>query len=130
LAQNAADAAALAGLRAVRRQYAEDAQAMSDAQIMAEMYEYAERNVRLVHSDQSYTDVALVNVIGIYLDADGNVLGQVGASSPEGAKGIRAVVYLRVPTVLGRLVGLDAWSLDAVMTAYSIHVVPIRPFTP
>ena len=128
-AQNAADAAAVAGLWALW-QYAEDAQAMSDAQIKAEMVDFAERTVRPVHPDQPYTDGALVNVIGIYVDAEGNTLGQVGASSPEGAKGIRAVVYVRVPTVLVRLVGLDAWSLEAVMTAYSIHVVPERPYTP
>jgi hypothetical protein len=56
----------------------------------------------------------LDNVVGIYLDADGNSLGQVGASSPEGASGIKAVVHLRPPTVLIRLVGLDAWRLEAV----------------
>lgn len=88
---------------------------MSDAQIKAQMNEYAERNVRPLRSDQPYdTDGVLDNVIGIYLDADGNSLGQVGASSPEGASGIKAVVHLRPPTVLIRLVGLDAWRLEAV----------------
>ena len=110
-AQNAADAAALAGRRELVRQYTDGVRGMSDAQIKADMNEYAERlGVR-------GSDGALDNVIGIYLDADGNALGQVGASSPEGAKGIQAVVHLRAPTVLVRLVGLDAWSLEAVATA-------------
>jgi hypothetical protein len=115
MAQKAADIAALAGRRALVRQYTDGVRGMSDAQVKVDMNEYAGRFLRICFPYDP--DVVLDNVVGIYLDADGNALGQVGARSPEGAKGIQAVVHLRAPTVLGRHVGLDAWSLEAVATA-------------
>jgi hypothetical protein len=114
-AQNAADAAALAGGGELARQINRDA--LNDGFIKIEMNDFAERNGI---EDTHPGNLALNdNVEGYYLDRDRNQISQVGSGSvPTNVWGIEAITYITAPTFFGGVFGLHGLQLNADATVY------------
>jgi hypothetical protein len=116
-AQNAADAAALAGAQELGRQI-NKINPESDGAIKGEMNEYAQRNA-IPDTDPLDTQ-ANANVEGYYLDAHDKRLPGVPAigdspddSVPDNALGIEAIAYITAPTFLGGIMGFGGYPLQA-----------------
>ena len=96
-AQNAADAATLAGMWRLAQIL--DGRESSEAEIVEDMLDFAIRN-GLAEGD---------TVVGYYLDAEGARLGLVGSGIPPDAGGIEGVVQVRAASPLTRFLGLRGW---------------------
>jgi len=98
-AQNAADAATLAGMWRLGKML--NGTGSSEDEIVEDMHEFATRN-GLAEGD---------TVVGYYLDAEGTRLGPVGSGIPPDAGGIEAVVELRALSPLTGFLGLKGWRI-------------------
>jgi hypothetical protein len=131
-AQNAADAAALAGARDLARQLNEcslnpdcDLEEnfwmwSSEIPIMEEMNDFAERN-GIQDTDGMPGNYVNQNVVGYYLGADGLrisdgendiIIGATDIVHPD-ARGVEAVAASLAPSFFGGIIGLDGISVDA-----------------
>jgi hypothetical protein len=128
-AQNAADAAALAGARDLARQLNEcienpdcDLEDNSwwwysnEDDILQAMNDFAERN-GVEDTDGTPGNEVNTNVHGYYLAADGtriseNVIGSTGIVEPD-ARGIEAFAASLAPSFFGGVIGLDGISVEA-----------------
>jgi hypothetical protein len=118
-AQNAADAAAMAGTRmlakAINTCHADPDG--TDAVIASQVNRFAEQN-GVSDTNGVPGDEVNANVTAHYLDADSNVLGQVGGGTvPAGATGIEASVQQDHQTYFLALVGIDQAGASAGATA-------------
>ena len=103
-AQNAADAAALAGARELARQlneYREQPWRRNEFLIKAEMNDFAERN-GIEDTNDSPGDAINTNVTGYFIDSTGEhvseyVIGDVG-SVPQAARGVEAIAHTVAPS--------------------------------
>jgi hypothetical protein len=126
--QNAADAASLAGARALADilndhdgNLAQPPTFISEDSIQAAMNEFAERN-GIEDTNGIPGDSVNTNVTGYYLDANGNrlqdmngqpiVIGQVGLV-PWAAQGVEAIANSVAPSFFGGIVGLDGLPINA-----------------
>jgi hypothetical protein len=123
--QNAADASSLAGarvLRDIRNEYAGNLDPnVPEAPIQEAMNDYAERN-GILDTDGTLANTMNANVIGYYLDENGNrlhdvngqdlVIGELGYVDPD-AKGIEAVVHSVAPSFFGGVMGLNGLPIEA-----------------
>ncbi|NIV37237.1 MAG: hypothetical protein GWN58_49780 [Anaerolineae bacterium] len=98
-AQNAADAATLAGMSELARML--PGMEGSEDKIVEAMLDFATRN-GLAEGD---------TVAGYYLDAEGARLGLVGSGIPPDAGGIEGVVQVRATSPLTRFLGLKGWRI-------------------
>jgi hypothetical protein len=119
-AQNAADAAALAGARDLARQlneYGDDQPWLySEYEIMEEMNDFAERN-GAGDTDGVPGNWNNGNVEGWYLAQDGSrvqeaVIGSTGVVHPD-ARGIEAAAHSLAPTFFGSVLGYDGLPVQA-----------------
>jgi hypothetical protein len=122
-AQNAADGAALSGVRCLA--LATYLEAPPDGEeIEAEMWEFAVRN-GVTEED---------TIVGYYLDAGCNRLGPVGWDVPPATKGVEARVTMRADSFLTRLLGLPGWPVEqrnAVIirvTDAGVQGIPTQPY--
>ena len=118
-AQNAADAAALAGGRQLAWQINEYGNSFApggDTPIKADMDDFAERN-GISDSGGALGDATNKNVVGFYLDEEGNRLSssEIGTfwSVPANTMGIEAITYITATTFFGGLFGIDGLPLTA-----------------
>ena len=113
-AQNAADAAMLAGMYELGKML--NGMESSEDEIVERMVDFATRN-GLAAGD---------TVVGYYLDAEGAWLGLVGSGIPPDAGGIEAVVQARAPSPLTRFFGLKGWRItrQADVLARSFSLLP------
>jgi hypothetical protein len=122
--QNAADAAAIAGTRALADILNANSGtipgAVSETSILQAMNDYAERN-GAEDTNDTLADAVNANVQGYYLDQDGNRLsgggadiriGQVGWVNPN-ARGVEAIVHSIAPSFFGGILGLDGLPIQA-----------------
>jgi hypothetical protein len=99
MAQNAADAAALAAAQELGHYLR--GESVSDADIKNELDDFAQRN-------------GAFGVTGRYLDKEGTPLSEIGAGSiPGDAHGVDATANITAPTFFGGVIGLDGLPLDA-----------------
>jgi hypothetical protein len=111
VAQNAADAAALAGAEELGRQI--NNKKPSDSRIKATMNDFAERN-GIEDTNGTLADDQNTNVEGFYLDGKHDVIGVVGNGSVPGkAVGIRAITHIVAPTFFGGIMGFDGYPVQA-----------------
>ncbi len=111
VAQNAADAAALAGAAELGRQI--NNKKPSDSAIKATMNDFAELN-EIEDTNGTLADDENTNVEGFYLDGKHDVIGEVGSGSvPAKAVGIRAITHIVAPTFFGGIVGFDGYPVQA-----------------
>jgi hypothetical protein len=143
-AQNAADAAALAGAEELAWQRNKHGKNLENKNgtardINSTVNELAERNgVEDTDPDETYIND---NVEAFYLDINGNHLSEdpipvaIQDSTPNDAFGIEAVTYMTAPTFLGGVLGWDGYPVSAV-AAVSVRapvcgvscVVPIATY--
>ena len=115
-AQNAADAAALAGGRSLAQQAS--AGAYDGDAIKASMNGLAEQN-DIPDTDGTPANAENNNVVGYYLDQDGNHLTESPIGTPGGdalageSWGVEAVTYITAPTFFGGIIGLDGIPVQA-----------------
>ncbi len=121
-AQNAADAATLAGTRALAEAVC-SVEGADDAAILAQVMQLAASNK--VHDPAN-------NVVANYVDKDGAVLGPVGSGTiPTGATGVSTVVDIERKTFFLSLVGIDTSAASAYamgMTGPPLMAGGMRPF--
>lgn len=111
VAQNAADAAALAGAQELGRQL--NLKVKTDSLIKQEMNDFAERN-GIEDTNSSLADPINDNVEGYYLDPGKGVIGTVGGGTvPDKAVGIRAITHITAPTYFGGILGFDGYPVQA-----------------
>ena len=111
VAQNAADAAALAGAEELGRQMM--GATKSDSRIKAEMNDFAERN-GIEDTNGILADSDNTNVEGYYLDRNLDQIGTVGAGTvPRRALGIRAITHIVAPAFFGGIMGFDGYPVQA-----------------
>jgi hypothetical protein len=111
VAQNAADAAALAGAEELGRQL--DSKPPSDAAVKEDMNDFAERN-GIEDTSAPLGDAFNSNVEGYYLNSSSAQIGAVGGGTvPKKAVGIRAVTHITAPTYFGGIMGFDGYPLEA-----------------
>jgi hypothetical protein len=126
--QNAADATALAGTRELARILnANDGVipgGVSEQSLLKAMNDYAEQN-GIEDTDGAPANAVNTNVVGYYLDQDGDRLGAGGGHGSEGirigqlsvvhpdARGVEAIVHSRAPSFFGGIVGLDGLPIQA-----------------
>jgi hypothetical protein len=111
-AQNAADAAALAGAQELGGTIGGGG-GVTDSAIKAIMNEYAERN-QVEDTNGIPADDVNTNVIGYYLDKREVRLAEVGAGTvPKRAVGIEAVTFMTAPTFFGGIVGFQGYPVQA-----------------
>jgi hypothetical protein len=137
-AQNGADAAALAGGRELGQQY--NSQLYSSSLIKTDMNSFAEKN-DIPDTGGSPADILNNNVVGYYLDEEGNRLSEDPIGSPAGdavlteARGIEAVTFITAPTFFGGIFGLDGLPVQATAAVVlqppcgASCVVPIATYT-
>ncbi len=137
-AQNAADAAALAGGRELGAQINQEI--YNSSLIKADMNSFAEQN-DIPDTDGALADVLNRNVVGYYLDEEGDRLSEDPVGSPAGdaflfdAHGIEAVTFITAPTFFGGIIGLDGMPVQASAAVLlqppcaASCVVPIATFT-
>ncbi|MBN1659318.1 MAG: hypothetical protein JXA93_13015 [Anaerolineae bacterium] len=111
-AQNAADAAASAGVRQLAWQI--NHETFNDALVKQEMNNFGELN-GLADTGGAPGDVVNNNVEGFYLDQDRDRIGAIvgGGVVPEDTWGIEAVTYITTPAFFGGIVGYDGYPLQA-----------------
>jgi hypothetical protein len=118
-AQNAADAAALAGTRQLARAIC--GEGATDAEVAYAVAEFAERN-GVEESD---------SVSAVYVDLDETVLGQVGAGTiPIGATGVAAEIVNHISTYFIRVVGfaeVDVAARATAVTGPPLNAGGLRP---
>jgi Flp pilus assembly protein TadG len=135
-AQNAADAAALAGGRALGEQ--SNNGSYNDDAIKAAMDDFAEQN-DVLDTNASPADEVNDNVVGYYLDENGDHLtevpiGTAGDAFAAEAWGIEAVTTITAPTFFGGIIGLDGMPVHATAAVMmegvcaASCVVPIAAF--
>ncbi len=117
-AQNAADAAALAGVSRMATGINKKNSRLDD-DIKADMNDLAERN-GIEDTDGVLADDLNLNVDGWYVDMEGNRLpGEPTVGDqyldyiPAGAYGIEAITYITAPTYFGGIFGFDGYPLEA-----------------
>ena len=118
-AQNAADAAALAGARELARQlneYREQPWRRNEFLIKAEMNDFAERN-GIEDTNDSPGDAINTNVTGYFIDSAGEhvseyVIGDVG-SVPQAARGVEAIASTLAPSFFSGVLGQDGFAISA-----------------
>jgi hypothetical protein len=119
-AQNAADAAALAGARELARQLNEYDELIAlygdERAIKAEMNAYAERN-GIDDTDGIPDNATNENVVGYYLGEDSEPVSQQVIGSTDvvhrDARGIEAIAHSVAPSFFGGLMGLDGLPVQA-----------------
>ena len=117
-AQNAADAATLAGMWRLGKIL--DGTGSSEDDIVEDMLDFATRN-GVAEGD---------TVVGYYLDAEGARLGLVGSGIPPDAGGIEAVVRVRAPSPLTRFLGLKGWPITRQADCCLGPPAPLPPLPP
>jgi hypothetical protein len=126
-AQNAADAAALAGARWIAAAMQEckliDMPAL-DAEIIRTVNTYAEQN-GVSDTNSVAGDEVNDNVLAWYVDPDENRLGQVGQTHelPIGAAGVEVALHDQDPTYFLVIVGIDTIPSSAQAMAMTGRVV-------
>ena len=137
-AQNGADAAALAGGRRLAMQL--NQQEYNSLLIKADMNSYAEQN-GIPDTNEVPADVLNKNVVGYYLDQDGNRLTEtpIGSSDDSsmlpGVRGIEAITTITAPTFFGGIIGLDGMTVHATAAVLleppctASCVVPLATYT-
>jgi Tfp pilus assembly protein PilE len=118
-AQNAADAAALAGARELARQlneYRTQPWRRNEFLIKAEMNDFAERN-DIEDTNDSPGDSINTNVTGYFIDTAGEhvseyVIGDVG-SVPDAARGVEAIAHTLAPSFFSGVLGQDGFAISA-----------------
>ncbi|MGD8491649.1 MAG: pilus assembly protein TadG-related protein [Anaerolineae bacterium] len=118
-AQNAADAAALAGARELARQLNEfrtQPWRRNEFLIKAEMNDFAERN-DIEDTNDSPGDSINTNVTGYFIDTAGEhvseyVIGDVG-SVPDAARGVEAIAHTVAPSFFSGVLGQDGFAISA-----------------
>ncbi len=139
-AQNAADAAALAGARELARQLNEyeEPWEFSEDLIKAEMNDFAERN-GTEDTDGIPANPTNNNVWGYYLDYEGErvseaVIGSTGIVHPE-ARGVEAFASSEAPSFFSGILGFDAFPVQADSAVVfegacsDICIMPIATYT-
>ncbi len=127
-AQNAADAAALAGTRLLAKaiQLCDADPVGADLVIAKKINEYAEMN-GVADTNGVPGDEINDNVVGEYVDKEGNVLGQVGDGRiPQGATGIAVHVNNPHRTYFMTVVGMDRVDAPGDAVAMTGPIVQLR----
>jgi len=115
-AQNAADAAALAGGQELGKQFNDHL--YSGTLIKTDMNNFAEQN-DIPDTNGVPADAQNKNVVGYYLDRSGNRLSETPIGSPYDSSilpnvwGIEAVTTITAPTFFGGIIGLDGMPVHA-----------------
>lgn len=115
-AQNGADAAALAAGRELGAQLNQGV--YNSSLIKIGMNSFAEQN-DIPDTGGALGDGLNNNVVGYYLDEDGNRLSEDPIGSPAGdaflasASGVEAVTFITAPTFFGGIIGLDGMPVQA-----------------
>jgi type II secretory pathway pseudopilin PulG len=116
-AQNAADAAALAGARQLAHMmntYQLDTTQYTAALIKADMNDFGERN-GVQDTNDLLADEVNDNIEGFYLNEEEALLGPIipGQQVDPDAMGIEAIAHIEAPTFFGGIIGLDGLPLTA-----------------
>jgi len=120
-AQNAADAAALAGTRELAEAIlnCRPGDQADDAAVQQAVLEFAARNGVPNDGQQGHLDAWYVNT-------QGNRLGAVGAGTvPHGATGVEVSLVITRPTVFMAIGGIDTFRAPAAATAMTGRIVQI-----
>jgi len=120
-AQNAADAAALAGTRVLAQAIlnCRPGDAADDAAVQQAVWEFAERNGVVDDGQQG-------QVTAWYVDPDENQLGEVGTGTvPYGATGVEVTLVITQPTIFMRIGGVNHFRAPASATAMTGRIVQI-----
>lgn len=121
-AQNAADAAALAGAIELGDYF--NGYSGGDADIRLEIVSYAQQN-RMLDTDGNASNGVNDNVIACYVDSTGDCIDglpvadstvRVGTLGyvPDEAMGVEVIVYTTAPTFFGAVLSIDGYDLRAV----------------
>lgn len=113
-AQNAADAAALGAAQELGRQI--NGHYEDDTAIKTELNKFAERN-GIADTDGIPGNAINDNVVGYYIDANGERIGEQPIGSvgdvPDHALGVEAIAHIQAPTFFGGVLGLSGLPLRA-----------------
>jgi hypothetical protein len=118
VAQNAADAAALAGAQELGAYLdAHPETTTSDSQVKTWMNDLAERN-GVEDTDGVLANDVNNNVVGFYLDTDGNPItdyqiGEWPGGLPSEVFGVEATTHITAPTFFGGVLGYDGYPVSA-----------------
>jgi hypothetical protein len=141
-AQNAADAAALAGARDLARQLNEWGDDIwmygSEADIQRAMNDFAERN-GIQDTDDMPGNAINTNVVGYYLGAEGDRVSDIAIGALDGvhpdAQGVEAFAASLAPSFFGGIIGLDGIEVEADSAVvfqgacYNNCIVPIATYS-
>ena len=122
-AQNAADAAAMAGTRVLAEAIltCRPGDTADDAAVLQAVHEFIERNGFPLGEEQQE------GVNAWYVDPDGNRLGEVGSGSiPNGATGVEVTLMVTRSTTFMRVGGIDHFRVPAGATAMTGQIVQMR----